>query len=65
MRVEIDSARCQGHARCMENAPDVFGYDDITNIALVLPGADLDAHRAEIVQAAKGCPESAISVTEG
>jgi|HubBroStandDraft_5_1064220.scaffolds.fasta_scaffold75670_2 ferredoxin len=65
MRVEIDSARCQGHARCMENAPDVFGYDDVTNIAFVLPDADLDAHRAAIMQAAQGCPESAISVTEG
>jgi ferredoxin len=49
----------------MENAADVFGYDDVTNIAFVLPDADLDAHRAAIMQAAQGCPESAISVTEG
>lgn len=54
MRVEIDSARCQGHARCMENAPDVFGYDDITNIATVLQDADLEADRRDMLRAERG-----------
>ena len=63
MEVKIDSGRCEGHARCLEQAPEVFGYDDVTNVAFVQPGADLEAHRAQILEAARGCPELAISVT--
>jgi ferredoxin len=62
MHVNIDESRCQGHGRCMEHAPDVFGYDDVTNIARMLPDADLRVNREAIMQAAQGCPESAISV---
>jgi ferredoxin len=64
MNLKIDESRCQGHGRCMEHAPDVFGYDDVTNVALILPGADLDAHREAITEAVWGCPESAILLTE-
>jgi ferredoxin len=58
--VKIDAARCEGHARCLLDAPEVFGYGDVTNQAFVLPGADLQANRAAIDLAIAGCPESAI-----
>jgi ferredoxin len=64
MHIEINADRCEGHARCMECAPEVFGYDDVTNKAYVLEGADLDAHREAIEEAAQGCPEVAISLQE-
>lgn len=64
MRVEIDGDRCEGHARCLECAPEVFGYDDVTNKAFLRDGADLEAHRDAIEEAAQSCPEIAISLEE-
>ena len=28
MKVQIDSKLCQGHGRCYDLAPDLFGEDD-------------------------------------
>lgn len=60
-KVVVDTERCQGHARCLLDAPDVFGYDDVTNNASLLPDADLERDRALIDLAIAGCPEAAIS----
>ena len=59
--VKVDAARCQGHGRCLLDAPGVFGYGDVTNQAFVLSEADLDANREAIDLAIAGCPEAAIS----
>lgn len=59
--VKVDAERCQGHGRCLLDAPGVFGYGDVTNQAFVLPGADLKANREAIDLAIAGCPEGAIS----
>ncbi|MGI5144429.1 MULTISPECIES: ferredoxin [unclassified Streptomyces] len=64
MHIEINQPRCEGHGRCIEWVPEVFGYDDVTNRAYVLPDADVDAHRSAIKQAAEGCPELAILLSE-
>jgi ferredoxin len=64
MQVEIDTNRCEGHARCLECAPEVFGYDDVTNQAYLLEDADPDAHADAVREAAIGCPELAITVHE-
>jgi ferredoxin len=64
MRIDINLARCEGHGRCMEWVPEVFGYDDVTNQAYVLADADLDAHHNAIKQAAESCPELAIVLGE-
>jgi ferredoxin len=63
VEVNVDSGRCEGHACCLEQAPEVFGYDDVTNVAFVQPGADLEAHRAQVLEAARGCPELAINIS--
>jgi ferredoxin len=68
MRVAIDSALCQGHGRCYDLAPDLFGEDEdgystltaATAGGQVPPGREDDARLA-----AANCPESAIAVTEG
>lgn len=59
----IDLKRCQGHARCLQEAPEVFGYGDTSNQAYVLPGANLEANREAIDMAIETCPERAISWT--
>jgi ferredoxin len=64
LQVTIDLDRCQGHARCLECAPTVFDYDDVTNQAFVRHGADLEGNRDAISQAERGCPELAIRVDE-
>ena len=62
MFVEIDAVRCQGHGRCYEVAPAVFGDDDrgrgVVTQADVLP----DQHAAA-ESAANACPEHAVILT--
>ncbi|MGH3301796.1 MAG: ferredoxin [Streptosporangiaceae bacterium] len=64
MRVHIDPERCQGHGRCYDLAPDVFGEDDegygmVLGDGVVPPQQEHDAHRA-----ATNCPERAIELIE-
>jgi ferredoxin len=61
LKVCIDLERCHGHARCLQEAPEVFGYGDTTNQAYVLAGANLEANRKSIDLAIDSCPERAIS----
>lgn len=61
MRIEIDSAKCAGHARCNAVAPALFPLDDDGYVALsgfeVPPGSEDDAELG-----ADSCPECAITV---
>ncbi len=62
MKVQLDSARCQGHGRCYDLAPDLFGEDDegygeVLGDGAVPPGGE-DAARL----AAANCPEQAIDL---
>ncbi len=64
MRVQIDSERCQGHGRCYDLAPRLFGDDDegygqVLGDGVVPPGQEREAHLA-----AANCPEHAIDVLE-
>ena len=64
MKVHINSERCQGHGRCYDLAPDLFGEDDegygtVLGDGTVAPARELDAHRA-----LSNCPERAITVPE-
>lgn len=64
MKVQIDSGTCQGHGRCYDLAPGVFGddaegYGKILGDGLVPPGLGGEARLA-----AASCPERAISVAE-
>jgi ferredoxin len=68
MRVQIDPALCQGHGRCYDLAPDLFGEDDdgySTLTPLTAEGQVPPAREDDARLAADNCPESAITVTEG
>jgi ferredoxin len=62
MKVQINSERCQGHGRCYDLAPGLFGDDDegygrVLGDGVVPPGREREAHLA-----AANCPEHAIDV---
>jgi ferredoxin len=64
MKVHIDAARCQGHGRCYDLAPAVFGEDEegygqVLHGGLVPPGQESQAALAET-----NCPERAIEAEE-
>lgn len=64
MRIIVHKAKCQGHARCSAQAPDVFTLDDE---GYILPG-DIDVAEGEQLLASRGaqsCPETALEVVRG
>jgi ferredoxin len=58
--IQIDSTRCQGHARCNTLYPELFGLDE-EGFAFVVGDADPSLDRAKLELAAANCPERAIS----
>jgi ferredoxin len=63
-RVSVDPDRCQGHARCVTFAPDVFDFDD-EGYAFVPEDKSRYAELTHDVElAVKNCPERAILVAE-
>ena len=65
MKVCINNDRCQGHARCVFFAPEVFEIDD-EGYATVREGfADVPTElQAKVKKAAANCPELSIVLTE-
>lgn len=64
MKIIVDQAKCQGHARCYAIAPSLFQLDDS---GYIQPG-DIDVPPGEEAAATRGaraCPERALSVDEG
>ena len=62
VKVQIDSERCQGHGRCYDLSPGLFGEDDegygqVLGDGVVPAGAEREARLA-----AANCPERAIQV---
>lgn len=59
MRVIVDPDRCEGHARCVEVAPEVFALDadGFSQVILANPG---EALRPRIERAVALCPRQAI-----
>ncbi len=65
MKVRIDSEKCQGHGRCYDLAPDLFG-DDEEGFGQVLDDGTVtpdNEHQARLAVA--NCPERAIELIEG
>lgn len=62
MKVQINPELCQGHGRCYDLAPGLFGADDegygkVLGDGTVPPDAEKDADLA-----AANCPEQAIEL---
>jgi ferredoxin len=63
MRATVDRSRCQGHALCVLDVPDLFALDDEDSRAYVLLDSVPDT-LVELARSAVGsCPERAISLT--
>ena len=63
MKVQINPGLCQGHGRCYDLAPELFGddeegYGQVLGDGVVPPGLEDAARRA-----VANCPERAIEVT--
>ena len=64
MKVQIDPGLCQGHGRCYDLAPGLFGADDegygqVLGDGVVPQDAEHDANLAAL-----NCPEQAIELLE-
>jgi ferredoxin len=60
MRVGVDRAKCQGHGRCYDLAPDIFEPDERGRVGLAVtgelpPDLEPDAHVG-----VQNCPEAAL-----
>lgn len=63
MRAVVDHSLCEGHARCMDNAPEVFEVrDDDRSYTLidVIP----EELRAKVERAVRTCPRAAIKLED-
>lgn len=63
LRITVDSSRCQGHGRCLDDSPEIFEMDDQGYAVVVQPEISTDL-AASVRRAEVGCPERAIVVTE-
>jgi ferredoxin len=64
VKLRIDAGKCQGHGRCYDLSPDLFGDDD-EGYGHVLNDGAVPADRVEEARkAVANCPESAISFSD-
>ena len=63
-KVALDITKCQGYANCLIEAPEIWDFDEDTDIA-VLKDERPDSTLLEKAQAsARGCPAHAITVEQ-
>lgn len=61
MRIIVQNSKCQGHARCAAQAPDIFKLDEE---GYILPG-DIEVAEGQELLASRGarsCPERALEL---
>ena len=63
MKVKVDETKCQGHARCIFFAPEVFEIDDegYANVKSNMENVPEEHHEA-VKKACANCPELAIKI---
>ncbi len=63
MRIRIDPSLCQGHGRCYDLVPELFGADDEGYATLLVADGQVPADLEEDARlAADNCPEVAVLV---
>jgi ferredoxin len=62
--VSVDPERCQGHARCLAFAPDVFDFDDEGYSFVPEARSRYDELPESVRLAVANCPERAIVVKD-
>lgn len=63
-RVVVDRQLCQGHAMCMNEAPEVFNVDANGQLHILKPELTEQA-REQVTRAVRYCPNSALKIVEG
>lgn len=63
MKVIVDPNLCEGNARCVEAAPDVFELGDDDQARVLIEHPD-ESRRAAVERAVRVCPRQAISIVE-
>jgi sterol 14-demethylase len=63
-RVVVDLDLCQGHAVCMNEAPEIFRIDPETKLVSVIDATPPAELRAKLDAAVKHCPTRALRVEE-
>jgi ferredoxin len=63
MKVIVDHERCEGNARCVLAAPDVFALHDDDQAYVLIEHPD-ETLRPKIEQAVRYCPRQAISLID-
>ena len=64
MKVVVDHERCQGHGRCYDLAPEVFGADDDGYVVLLVDGDVPAALEGPARVAVNNCPERALAALD-
>jgi ferredoxin len=62
VKVQIDPERCQGHGRCYDLAPSLFGDDEEGYGQVLVDGTVRPDQEREARLAVVNCPEHAIEV---
>lgn len=61
MKIVVDHSLCEGHAKCMERAPEVFEVDDDDLSQVIATNLNEDL-LAKAERAARSCPRQAIAI---
>jgi ferredoxin len=64
VKVQIDSERCQGHGRCYDLAPGLFGEDEEGFGQVLGDGVVTSGREREARLAVANCPERAVEIVE-
>jgi ferredoxin len=62
VKVQIDSEKCQGHGRCYDLAPQLFGEDDEGYGQVIGDGSVSSDNEHAAQLAVSNCPENAITM---
>lgn len=64
MKVIANTAVCQGHARCAEICPEVFGTDPVLGKVVVRRAEVPESLEEAAALAVSNCPEGALALEE-
>lgn len=64
MRITFDEKKCQGHAQCAANGPDVYPLDEAGHCALSQVTEVPAGLETQAEQGAAACPELALSIAD-
>lgn len=65
MRVIANMNICQGHARCEDLCPEVFGTDAVEGKVVILQSEFAPELESKVRVAVRNCPEGALRLVKG